>query len=151
MAKKKLTPKHELFCQLYSKDRDCFGNGTQAYLKTTKTLNEKAPTYKTARTMAYNLLTNRDIMARVRELVDIYISNEVVDKELGSVILQSGDLGAKVQGIREYNKVKGRLAATKIKFVDDNEDLTDQQIEDALAERERQSKFGKKSGSEKKA
>ena len=128
-----LTPKQEKFCQLYARDRDCFGNGTQAYKKAFK----PKKTYGSIRTEAYKLLTNPRITERIRELLDIYISDEVVDKELGEVILQSGDLSAKVSAIREYNKVKGRLAPTTFKFVDENDDLTDEELEKEIAKRKK--------------
>lgn len=106
--KEKLTPKQELFCKIYATDRDCFGNGVQAYLEVFNT--EKKPvTYKSARVLAYRLLTKVNICNKIRELLDIYISNEVVDKELGQVILQYGDLSSKVAAVREYNKVKSRV------------------------------------------
>lgn len=106
--KGKLNPKQELFCKLYATDRDCFGNGVQAYLEVYST--EKKPiSYKVAKACAYKLLTNVYLCERIRELIDIYVSDEVVDKELGQVILQYGDLSSKVAAVREYNKVKARV------------------------------------------
>ena len=106
--KKKLTPKQELFCNLFATDRDCFGNGTQAYLKAFST--EKIPIpYKTAKTQASLLLTNPNLTERIRKLMDVFISNEVVDAELAAVILQWADISSKVSAVREYNKVKGRV------------------------------------------
>ena len=131
---KKLTPKRELFCKLYATDRDCFGNGTQSYLKVFNT-KKKPITYKTARTQAYLLLTNPDICSRIREQLDIYINDEVVDKELGSVILQYGDLPPKVAAIREYNRVKGRLAPTKFTFTDKYGEQSDEEIRAEQARR----------------
>ena len=131
-----LTAKQELFCRYFATDRDCFGNGTQAYIKAFK---PKKNTYKTVRKYASDLLTKPDITNRIRELLDIYISDEVVDKELGTVILQYGDLPSKVSAIREYNKVKGRLAPTTFKFVDDNEDLDDEELKKQIASRKKKS------------
>ena len=111
--KKGLTAKQEKFCQMFAKDRDCFGNGTQSYLKVFST-KKKPITYKSARTRAYLLLTKVDITDRIRELIDLYISDEVVDKELGAVIQQWGEIPSKVAAIREYNRVKGRIAPEKV-------------------------------------
>lgn len=101
----KLTTKEEAFCQYFSTEVDCFGNGVQAYLKA---FGPKV-TYKTAKSQAYRLLTKPYIINRCRKLIDTYFSNEVADRELAMVALQYGDLSAKVAAIREYNKVKKRI------------------------------------------
>jgi len=126
------TERIELFCQSFAKDKDCFGNGTQAYLKAFP-----GSTYNTARVCASDLLARPDIVLRVRELIDIYVSNEVVDKELGTMILQYADFPTKVAAIREYNRVKGRLAPTQFKFVDNNDDLADEQVTEEINKREK--------------
>lgn len=108
VKKRKLKPKEELFCQYFAKDRDCFGNGVQAYLKVFST-KKKPITYKSAKVLAHRLLTKVNLTERIRELIDIRISDEVVDKELGEVILQYADIPSKVAAIREYNKVKSRI------------------------------------------
>ena len=148
VIKGKLNPKQELFCKSFATDRDCFGNGVQAYLKAYSTKKKKVD-YLSARVNAHKLLIKTNICERIRELIDIYISAAVVDKELGSVILQYGDLGSKVAAIREYNKVKGRLAATKFKFVDEHEELTEQQLEEEIARRRKLRESGKKPGDKK--
>jgi len=50
-----------------------------------------------------------------------------------------------------FYKIKGQYAATKIKFVDDNDELTDQDIENALNERHKHSELGKELGDKKEA
>lgn len=101
----KLTPKEQLFCEYFSTDRDVFGNGVQAYMKA---FGPKVK-YGTAKVQAYRLLTKPNIVKRCRELIDVYFSNEVADRELAMVALQYGDLSAKIAAIREYNKVKKRI------------------------------------------
>ena len=128
----KLTPKEELFCKFFATDRDCFGNGVQAYMKA---YGSKVK-YGTAKTQAYRLLTKPHILVRVRKLLDIWVSGEVVDKEIGLLILQSGDYTAKVAAIREYNRLKGRLAAQKIEFINPYENVTDEELEEEIARRE---------------
>ena len=112
--KKGLTAKQEKFCQMFAKDRDCFGNGTQTFLKVFKKKDGTSQTYRTAQSNAYKLLTKPHITKRIRELIDIYISDEVVDKELGAVIQQWGEIPSKVAAIREYNRVKGRISPEKV-------------------------------------
>ena len=94
ITKKGLTAKEELFCRLFASDKECFGNGTQAYIKAFST-KEKKPTYGTARVKAHELLTKDNVIARIRELMDVYISDEVVDAELAKVILQWADIPSK--------------------------------------------------------
>ena len=107
--KNNLTAKQERFCQLFANpDSGYFGNGTQSYLEAFKEKG-KSITYKTARVEAHKQLTKPNVTKRIRELMDIYISSEIVDKELAGVILQWADLSSKVAAIREYNKVKGRV------------------------------------------
>ena len=144
ITKEKLNPKQELFCKSFATDRDCFGNGVQAYIKAYSTKKKKVD-YLSARVNAHKLLTKANICDRIRELIDIYISNEVVDKELGMVILQYDDLSAKIAAIREYNKVKGRLAPTKFSIVDEYGDLTEEQIKEELARRRKHRESGEKS------
>ena len=84
--------------------------------------------------LAHRLLTKVNITNCVREFLDIFISDEVVDKELGQVILQYGDLSAKVAAIREYNKVKNRVITT-IKFTDNHGELTDEEIQAEIDKR----------------
>lgn len=106
ITKKGLTAQQELFCQIYASDREFFGNGVQSYMEAFDVPKSK---YMTAKTEAWKLLTNPHILARIRELIDITISDEVVDKELGKVILQDAEFNPKVAAIREYNKLKKRV------------------------------------------
>ena len=131
--------KEELFCVAYATDRDCFGNGVRAYMKAYG----RKVRYNSARTQAYRLLTKPYIMLRIRKLLDIFTSNEVVDKEIGLLILQSGDLTNKIAAIREYNRLKGRLAPQKHEIVDPNAKWTDEEIKAELARRARKEELGK--------
>ena len=106
LMKEKLNPKQEKFCQLYASDREFFGNGVESYMEAYDMERSK---YNTAKSAAQRLLTYDYINALIGELLDIKISNEVVDKELGFVIIQKNDLSSKVQAIKEYNRVKQRV------------------------------------------
>jgi len=107
-VKDELTPKMEMFCQLYASDREFFGNGTQSYIEAYGVDIYKKGAYEVARQEAYRLLTKPHILKRVDELMDHYINNTVVDKELAFVVKQKADLNAKVSAIREWNKIKKR-------------------------------------------
>ena len=107
---KKLTLKQELFCQLYSKPGDYFGNGTQAYIESFGVDINKKGAYASARTQAYTLLTKHDIMARIRELLELGPLNDVsMDRELAFIAYQSADMPSKLGAIREFNKLKQRI------------------------------------------
>ena len=106
----KLNPKQQLFCELYATNRDMFGNGVECYGEAyglDLTIPNK---YAAARTGAYRLLTNSDVLVRIQELLDLGpLSDAVVDRELAFVIAQNAELPSKVAAIREYNKLKGRI------------------------------------------
>lgn len=103
-----LTPKEEKFCRLYASD-DYFCNGVRAYLEAFKKKG-KPIGYASARARASMLLTNVNILARINQLIDLVINDVTVDKELGKVITQDADFRSKVQAIKEYNRVKKRVA-----------------------------------------
>ena len=134
-----LTAKEELFCQLFSKlGTEYFGNGTRSYVKAFST-SKKVIGYRLAATYAYDLLKKPYIYKRVNDLLKIYVDDNAVDAQTGAVIYQWADMSAKVAAIREYNRVKGRLAATKFKFVDENDDLTDEELKKQIATRTKKS------------
>jgi hypothetical protein len=108
--KHKLNPKQELFCQLYASGREFFGNGVESYIEAFGVDKSKSNWYKTAKAGASRLLTNVNLLARIDDLLDIYVNDQVADKELGFVILQKVDLSSKVAAIREYNKLKKRTS-----------------------------------------
>lgn len=107
---KKLTPKQELFCQLYASDKEFFGNGVQSYIEAYEIDLSKRGAYKSAASSAYNLLINTDILKRIDQLLEVNgLNDQAVDKELAFVIMQKADLSAKTAAIREYNKLKARV------------------------------------------
>lgn len=131
---KKLNPRHEVFCQLYAGygDRSCLNNGVLSYIqayeidtpmgrqlkkwkKGQPAYWDYTPQYKSAKTDAHRLLTNADIKARIYSLFKLLFNPDVVDSELLAVIMQNDDPKAKVQGIREFNELKGRITK-KIKL-----------------------------------
>lgn len=103
-----LNPQQELFCQLYARSREFFGNAVQSYCAAYGIdANDKNANHG-ARSSAYRLLTNADILKRVDQLLGD-LTEEQVDQELAFVIRQNYELPSKVAAIREWNKVKGRI------------------------------------------
>ena len=104
-----LNEKQEKFCQYYV-SKEFFANGTEAYAEAYDIDMTEPGKYNSVRTMASKLLTNTNILNRINELLDLNgLNDQFVDKQLTLVITQNADLGAKVAGIREYNKLKQRI------------------------------------------
>ena len=103
-------PNWEKFCQLYAKDTEFFGNGTQSYIEAyPRKAGQRQITYQSARVSASCLLTNPNILERINYLLDLHLNDQIVDKNLGIVVLQNADFRAKVQAIKEYNQLKKRI------------------------------------------
>lgn len=138
MAKKKLAKKadsadddalenarRELFCQYYAKGEGTFGNATLSYsaayeielgdvTKLDKHGNvvverDYTGSYNTCSVNGTRLLRIAHVQQRVTALLNELLKDEIVDAELAKVIKQDGDLQPKVQAIREYNKLRGRI------------------------------------------
>jgi hypothetical protein len=108
--KEKLNAHQELFCKLYATDRELFANGTQAYIEAYDIDINKPGAYNGAKSSAFNLLTNTDILKRIDELLELGpLNNQAVDRELAFVIEQKADFSSKVAAIREYNRLKQRV------------------------------------------
>ena len=136
MAKEKLNPKQELFCQLYSSDQEFFANGTQAYMEAYDIDTSKKGTYENARVNASKLLTNTNILKRINELLELRgLNDPFVDKQLEFLITQNADLKTKVSAIKEYNKLKSRILE-KAEITHKFEEMTDEQLEAAIKARE---------------
>ena len=102
-----LNPQQELFCYYYATHESTRFNGTRAY----KAAYDKEGTMEdaVAQTQGSRLLLDVLVNDRINELIDASISDEVVDHELHKVVRQDEERGAKIQAIREYNKLKGRI------------------------------------------
>jgi len=129
----KLKPKQKLFCKLYASDREFFGNGVISYIKAFDIDRDKPGQYNVARSGASDLLAKPYILDEINKLMDIYINNETVDKELGFVILQHSDLRSKVSAIKEWNKLKARVEEKMIHKIENT--LSDEQIDQLLKRR----------------
>lgn len=105
-----LNPNEELFCNLYARDKEFFGNGTQSYIEAYKPDQKKTNWYQSVRQSASQLLTKPHICKRITDLLELNeLNDNAVDKQMGFVIHQYQDLHAKMKGIQEYNKLKGRI------------------------------------------
>ncbi len=106
-----LNKDQEEFCRLYvMADKEFFGNGVQSYCEAYDIDFNDAKAYKSAAANASRLLKQDKIIARINNLLEeIGFNDAFVDKQLSFVITQYADLNAKVNGIKEYNKLKQRI------------------------------------------
>jgi phage terminase small subunit len=110
LRKDGLNPQQEKFCQLYATDVEFFGNGVQSYIEAYNPDTSKPNWYKTACSVASELLTNPKVFNRINEILEETGMNDVaVDKQLSFLIHQHSDFSAKTAAIREYNKLKQRI------------------------------------------
>lgn len=107
--KVKLTPKQSLFAELYV-SKEFFGNGVQTYIEVYNPDQSKPNWYNTARATSSEILTNPNVCARINELLESEgLNDEFVDKQLLFLITQHDDKVAKLNALREYNKLKARI------------------------------------------
>lgn len=125
------------FCELYTKNSALFGNASLCYAiayeydldslstdsvyatdnegKITEKISdspyEKA--IKVCRVNGSKLLTIASINEYINKLLNDLMTDENADSELAWVMQQRSDLGPKVQALREYNKIKGRIIDKK--------------------------------------
>ena len=108
MQKAKLTLKQELFCQYFVFDEETRGNGTLSYQKAYEI--PKVGRWAMTCSQSANVNLKRvKVAARLNEILKLYLDDNLVDNELAYVVAQKGDLLAKVQGIKEYNRLKRRV------------------------------------------
>jgi hypothetical protein len=123
-----LKPQHELFCQLYVKNEELFGNATlcyaEAYNYKLETLSheesrdefgqfteasEYDKAYNACSAQGSKLLRNVKVQERITKLLNEMLKDDIVDAQLAKVILQNDKLEPKVSAIREYNKIRQRI------------------------------------------
>lgn len=138
---KKLSLRQEKFCQMYlDYDKDLFGNGVQCYLEIYDIDRSKPNWYKTACVACSQLLSNVKVCDRIAELLENGgFNDENITKQHLFLVNQHADFSVKMRAISDYYKVKGKFAPTEIKFVDDNEDLNDDDLEKQIAARQKKS------------
>lgn len=127
----KLTFKENLFCHYYATSGLAFGNATKAYgLAYEKNLGDKNQRL-VANVEGSRMLAKPKIYNKCQELLNIKITIDIVDKELGKVILQDDDIRAKVAAIAEYNKVSGRITQ---RFKYEFEELSDETLRERASQ-----------------
>ena len=86
------------------------GNATRSYLDT-----YIGCTLKTAEWLWCKALQRPNVSARLRELYHLKYNDKDIDIETSKIIYQDTDLTNKIQAIKEYNKIKWRVA-TKVEL-----------------------------------
>lgn len=105
----KLNPLQRKFGKLYASEREFFGNGVQAYAKAYSIDLSTRGAYQSAKSCAWRLLTNVDLLAYINELLEVVLNEAHVDKQLAFLITQNADFGAKLGAIREFNALRKRI------------------------------------------
>lgn len=124
-------PQEELFCELYSSDRDFMGNGVQSSIEAFNIdMNEKGA-YQKALNKSQYLLRKPSICARINHYIErASFNDQFVDKQHAFIIAQHADLRTKMAGIKEYNLLKGRVKQRlELSF----KDKTDKDLEEERA------------------
>ena len=123
-----LKPQHELFCQLYVKNEELFGNGTLCYAEAYSYKldefshevekddqgekiedSEYTKAYNVCSVQAHALLRMPKVLQRITALLNEMLKDDIVDAQLAKVILQDEKLEPKISAIREYNKIRQRI------------------------------------------
>jgi len=111
--------KQNLFCELYSSDREFFGNGTQAYIKAYNVDLSRQGAYKSAMASSSRLLSNGKILEHINSLLELRgLNDPFVDKQLELLVTQNADFKSKLGAIKEYNTLKKR---TEVKILEPSE------------------------------
>lgn len=108
-----LTAKQKLFCTLYLTDKWCFANATQSYAEAYGINKANKKAMLGARSNGYRLIVNDYVQAYLNKMLDEQLEEAAVDRQLAKVVNQNKDLHAKISGIGEYNKLKGRILDKK--------------------------------------
>jgi hypothetical protein len=105
-----LNERQERFCQLYTGEKQFFGNWVQSYLEVYDIDRSKKNWYKTACAATSQLLSNIKVLNRINELLEEQgLNDQFADKQLLFLLSQHCDFTNKLWAIKEYNKLKGRI------------------------------------------
>ncbi len=114
---KSLNPQQELFCKYYVQEGETFGNATLAYAEAYGydldglERDEKEKAKNACAVAGSKLLRNAKVLELIRKLLNEKLNEGTVDAELSKLVLQDGDMTAKLGAIKEYNRVRGRVTA----------------------------------------
>lgn len=133
-----LSMKEELFCQLFSSDREFFANGVESYAEAFDYDITEYRKYKVAQNGATRLLSKPIILNRINEMLELRGLNDAfVDKQLELLITQNAEFSAKLGGIKEYNKLKARITdKQEMNITHKFEEMTDEQLDTAIKARQ---------------
>lgn len=133
-----LTMREEVFCQLFSSDREFFGNGVESYAEAYNLDITDYRKYKVAQVQASKLLSKPIILDRLNKILELRGLNDVfVDKQLELLITQNAEFSSKLGGIKEYNKLRARITdKQEMNITHKFEDMTDEQLDAAIKARE---------------
>lgn len=133
-----LSLREELFCQLFSSDKEFFANGVESYAEAFNMDITEYRKYKVAQNGASRLLSKPIILNRINEMLELRGLNDAfVDKQLELLITQNAEFSAKLGGIKEYNKLKARITDKQEMNVTHRfEELTDEQLDAAIKARQ---------------
>jgi hypothetical protein len=108
VEERQLTQEQELFCQYYVA-QEFFANGVKSYMEAYQV--EPTPKgYESAKHGAYRLLQELHICTRINNLLELSgLNDNFVDKQMEFLITQNADFSAKVQAMKMYNDIKGRV------------------------------------------
>ena len=110
-----LNAQQEMFCALFSSDRQFFGNGTQSYIEAYDVTVGKGTgmtSYEMCRFRAHELLTQPNVLKRIDELFESRgLNDQFVDKQLEKLITQDAEFPTKLGAIKEYNALKKRITS----------------------------------------
>lgn len=140
--KQELNLQQEKFCQMYVKNDECFNNATKSYaeayeydldslskddaVKEGNKIIEKSSydkAYNVCSVGGHALLRKPKIQERIIELFNEVLTDEQVDAELAKVIRQGKELTPKINAIKVYNEVKGRVVKRQEITGKDGKDL----------------------------
>lgn len=143
-----LSPQQMMFCNLYVKNSDLFGNATLCYAEafgydleslSTEAIysesdenghkekiedSEYAKASNVCASAGARLLRNVKVDEHINKLLNELMTNESADAELAWVMKQRIDLGPKIQALREFNKLKNRIV--------NQFELTDNRVDPAI-------------------
>lgn len=141
----KLTIREKKFCEFYILLDGC---GADAY----EEAGYECKNRNVSKAGAYQLGVKEHINAYINKLLnDQGFEDNNVAKQHLFLINQHADLASKSKGVDMYYKLSGKYAAEKLKFIDEYGDLTDEEVEDKLAEiRRRREGLLEKSNDERK-
>lgn len=139
-----LTLLEKKFCEFYLEFDGC---GADAYEEAGYTCKNRS----VAISGAHNTLIKEDVSAYINKLLsDQGFEDRNVSKQHLFLINQHADLSSKSRGIDMFYKLSGKYAAEKVKIIDENEHITDEELEDERnrleAEKHRREQYNKKKG-----